>query len=54
MTFHETLTFINFVSDFIWEWHDLFMYFIYAIEESDASQEHLCYVIWYLKRKTAF
>ena len=26
------------------------MYSMYGIEESDASREKLCYIIWYLKK----
>ena len=28
----------------------LIVYFIFAIEVSDSSQENLCYIIWYVKR----
>ena len=44
------LLFIQFVSASIFKWHFLFMYYIYGIKESNASQENLRYIIWYLKR----
>ena len=50
--FITLLLFIHFLLSSIWKWHALVMYSIYFIEASDASQENLCYIIWYLKIKT--
>ena len=36
-----------------WKWHALFLYYIYDIEENYVSKENLCYIICYLKIKTA-
>ena len=41
--------FIIFVSTYIWKWHDIDMYFIYGVEESGASRENFCYIIWDVK-----
>ena len=48
--FHYTLTFYFFVSDSIWKWHTIFVYYICGIEESKVIQENLCYIILYVNR----
>ena len=50
MTFSWIYYFFRFGFSSSRKWHDIFMYSIYVIEESDVSQENRYNFIWYLKR----
>ena len=48
---NDTLSFYSFVSDYVWNWHVIVIYFMYGIEESNVIRENIFYNIWYIFRE---